>query len=151
MNATDTCAAIATTTIRRRPSSCESSSGILRDHIAPQKLVDVVLHMQNVVLDHEPQRHRLIPGDQTQYRQSVRTDAPHQPREKRVVFEPEVDDAIPLHPAVAVQTYPIFLRVSGVPNLGLHRAPRESDVIVGGGIDQVPQLFLGRPLTRASW
>src|SRR5436190_7786009 len=107
MKVTDTSAVIATTTIRRRPSSCARGwsrlgrirrSRILRDLVAAKKLVEVVLHVHDVVFDYESQRYRLIPTDETQYRQSIRPDFPHQPREKRVVFEPEVDDTIPLHP-----------------------------------------------------
>jgi GNAT superfamily N-acetyltransferase len=52
-NAKDISAVTVTTTILRRLSLCGRGSGILRDYFTAEKLVDVMLHLQNVVFDHE--------------------------------------------------------------------------------------------------
>src|SRR3954464_6770047 len=101
-----------------------------------------MLHVKNVIFDDEGERNRCRGSYETLCFHAGTGYPCHQPGEKRVVVKPEADDRFPRHVLVAVDVNPIVLSIPGTVKFPLKRGANETYVVVGRGIDQMPQFLL---------
>jgi len=125
------------------------SAGIGRYPVPRQHMIEVVLHVENVVLDNETQRH-YTPPDHTAVAQMFFRNAFNKMREQGIVSIPEIDEGAPLQVPVSMRLDPFVLRVTLPAKFAVDRGQRETDMIVRRRIDQVAQFFFPRPASGPS-
>ena len=114
-----------------------------------EHMIEVVLHVENVILDNEPQR-RDAPSDHAAILHMLLRNAFDDLREQGIVLIPEIDQSSPLDVPVSMRLDPFVLCVTLAAEFSVDRGQHESDVIVGRRIDQMTQLLLARPGSRPS-
>ena len=104
-------------------------------------MIQVVLHMKNIVLDNEPKCHD-TPSDNTTVVQMRFWNTFDNAREQCIVLIPEIDQGAPWQIPVPVRFDPFVLGVTLPAILAVERGQHETDMVVRRRIDQVTQFFL---------
>ena len=79
------------------------------DYLACQDVVQVMLHVQNVVLDYEAERHRSASADGARGIEAFSWDTFDNRRQKRVILRPQGNQKLPVRRLITVDCYPGIL------------------------------------------
>src|SRR5215469_10950730 len=102
------------------------------DHRAGQEVVEVMLHVPDIVFDDEAEGRRLPIADRAHGRQLVRRNVLHEVRKQRVVVKPEGDKKVPRKILIAVYSYPFVLSIAKSPIPAFKGRSDKANMIVGG-------------------
>ena len=100
--------------------------------------------MENVIFDNESERYN-TPADHTAVVEMFFRDALDDMGEENVIPVPKINQHRPGKLPISVSVDPFVLGVSGSAKFRIDGCQHETDVVVGGGVDQVSQFFLARP------
>ena len=120
-------------------------AGVLRDLLAAQDVIEVMLHVQKVVLDDETQSNGRCSADDAGRGQPVLGNAFHQFHEQGVVMPPSVEQRRPRQLVVPMSRDPGVLIVAGAGIFAVERGARETNMIVDRRVDQMSHFFLAGP------
>lgn len=111
-------------------------------------VIEVMLHVPNVIFDHELQCNFIRTDDAWVIHVGLR-DARDEPCEKQIVVMPEIDEKAPIRIAVPVRFNPLVLRVARSPEFAVDGREGDTHVVIGGGVDEMPEFLFARPAAGA--
>src|ERR1700744_2824982 len=117
--------------------------------IPGQYVIEVMLHVKNVVFYHKMQGFH-APSDDAPVLHVPFGNTCDKVCEKGVVGVPEIHQRTPRHVPVSVSFHPLLLSVAKAAEFAVDGCQREADMVVCGGIDQVAEFLLASPAVRAS-
>lgn len=113
------------------------------DTLALEQMIEVMLHVERVVVNHKGEGDGFAGSDKTAGVQFDSRNALNKTSQNGVVLMPEIHDRKPGHFLVPVNINPVILRINRPAILWFERRADEADMVVDRRIDQVPEFLFG--------
>lgn len=109
-----------------------------------QQMIDVMLHVENIVFYDEPQRLHAPPDHAAILQMLVRNAVDHT-NEQGIVAIPKINQRAPLDVPVSMRLHPFVLRIALSAELAIDRGQDKTQMVVCCRVDQMTKFLLACP------